>query len=118
MEKLFHCNMKLYSGRGDPADTYAVSHSLLALLFITPLSLHQVFINPEWQDMAVMVSATNDRHMRGFHSIYRKPQEGGLPTEQRRITAYVEADHQHVANIINFAACYLWSSLVDVMPQK
>ena len=78
----------------------------------------QVVINPEWQDMAVLVSATNDRQKRGFHSIYRKPQEGGLPAEQRRITAYIEADHQHVASIINFAACYLWSSLVDVMPQK
>ena len=64
-----------------------------------------------------MVAATHDRHKRGFHSIYRKPQEGGIPAEQRRITAYVEAEHQHVANIVNFACCYLWSTLVDTMPQ-
>ena len=117
MEKQFHGNLKLYYDRGDPADTYAVSHSCVPS-HVHAFPFSQVVINPEWQDMAVLVSATNDRQKRGFHSIYRKPQEGGLPAEQRRITAYIEADHQHVASIINFAACYLWSSLVDVMPQK
>ena len=65
-----------------------------------------------------MLICHQERRQCGFHAVYRKPQEGGLPTEQRRITAYVEADHQHLANVINFACCYLWSTLTDAMPHS
>ena len=46
-------------------------------------------------------------------SIAGKSSEGGgLPVQQRDITAHIEDDREHTENIINFVCSYLWSKMI------
>lgn len=78
----------------------------------------QAIINPEWQDMFVLVQSDRDGRQHGFSAVYRKPQEGGVPLEERPITAHVEADRQHIETVVNFACSFLWASILDTSPPQ
>lgn len=74
----------------------------------------QAIINPDWQDMFVLVQSSQDsRGHQGFSAVYRKPQEGRVPQQERLITANVEADQQHIETIVNFACSFMWASILD-----
>ena len=84
----------------------------MRLSFFAPII--QVLINPDWSDMVILAQSDRDGKSQGLYSVYRKPQEGGtVPQEQRPITAHIEADRQHIENIVNFCCCFLWSSMLD-----
>lgn len=76
----------------------------------------QAIINPEWQDMFVLLQSDRDARHQGFSAVYRKPNEGGVPRDERPITANVEADQQHIETVINFACSFLWASILDSAP--
>ena len=86
------------------------SHSL-------PL-LQQAIVNPEWQDMFVLVQSDRDGRHQGFSAVYRKPREGGVPLEERPITAHIEADRAHIETVVNFAGSFLWASILDTSPPQ
>lgn len=69
--------------------------------------------------MVVMAQSDRDGKSQGLYSVYRKPTEGSaVPHDQRPITAHVEADRQHIENIVNFCCCYLWASMLDSNPPQ
>lgn len=63
--------------------------------------------------MFVMVRLDRDGRHQGFSAVYRKPQEGGVPLEERKITAHVEAERQHIEAVVNFTCSFLWASILD-----
>jgi hypothetical protein len=78
-----------------------------------------VIINPDWSDMVVLAQSDRDGKTQGLYSVYRKPREGSaVPADQRPITAHVEADRQHIENVVNFCCCYLWASMLDSSPPQ
>ena len=52
----------------------------------------------------------------GFYTVYRKPHEGCLPFEERKISANVEAEQLHINDFINFVCCFLWFNIVEETP--
>ena len=52
----------------------------------------------------------------GFYGVYRNPQEGASLQEERKITAYVEADQHHIANIVNFVCSWIWVDIITNTP--
>ena len=97
------------------------SKSLLAVpvCFFSVTFYPQAIINPDWQDMFVLVQSSQEsRGHQGFSAVYRKPQEGRVPEQERLITANVEADQQHIENIINFACSFMWASILDTTPPQ
>ena len=82
------------------------------------VSIHylKVIINEDWQDMFVLLRSDKHNSEQGFYSVYRNQQEGVIPQEQRKLTANIEADHQHIANVVNFACCYLWTRIIIDTP--
>ena len=82
-------------------------------------SPHQAIINPDWQDMFVLIQCNQDsRGHQGFSAVYRKHQEGRDPKQERLITANVEADQQHIETIVNFACSFMWASILDTTPPQ
>jgi hypothetical protein len=78
-----------------------------------------VVINPDWADMVVLAQSDRDGKSQGLYAVYRKPKEGSLvPQDQRPLTAHVEADRQHIENVVNFCCCYLWASMLDSTPPQ
>ena len=73
----------------------------------------KAIINPNWQDMLVVVQSDKDGRHQGFYAVYRKPHEGGVPLKERTITAHVEADRQHVETVLNFTCSFLWANIAD-----
>ena len=80
----------------------------------------QAVINPDWQDMFVLIQSNQElnRSHQGFSAVYRKPQEGRVPEQERQITANVEADQQHIETIVNFACSFMWASILDTTPPQ
>ena len=66
--------------------------------------------------MFVLLACDKDCDMQGFYSVYRNPKEGGVPLEERKLTACIEADHQHISSVVNFVACFLWTSILNDIP--
>ena len=66
--------------------------------------------------MFVMLISDRDGHQQGLYAVYRKPKEGGIPYEERNLTANIEAEQQHISDVINFACCYLWVSVLEDTP--
>ena len=89
------------------------------VVFAPPPHTHthtQAIINPEWQDMFILVVV--DRDVKQIASVYRKPNEGGVPTKERLITANLEAERQHIETVINFVCSFLWASILDTSPPQ
>ena len=76
----------------------------------------QAILNPDWQDMLVLVQLNADSKQQAISAVYRKPMEGGVPVEERLITAHVEADRHHIETVINFCCSFLWASILDSAP--
>ena len=92
---------------------------VVASTHLYPCIIFQVIINPDWSDMVILAQSDRDGKSQGLYAVYRKPQEGSaVPLEQRPITAHVEADRQHIENIVNFSCCYLWASMLDSTPPQ
>ena len=66
--------------------------------------------------MFVLLRSDKHNNEQGFYSVYRNQQEGVIPQEQRKLTANIEADHHHIANVVNFACCYLWTRVIIDTP--
>ena len=79
-----------------------------------------MIINPDWSDMFVLAQSDRDSKSQGLYSVYRKSEEAGstVPQEQRPITAHVEADRQHIENVVNFCCYFLWASMLDSSPPQ
>ena len=80
--------------------------------------MHQAIINPDWQDMFILVQTDRDQRHNRISALYRKPREGGVPIKERLITAHVEADRQHIETVVNFACSFLWASILDTSPPQ
>lgn len=93
-------------------------HRLVAFtLFFPPSSSSlQAIVNPDWQDMIILAQSDRDGRSQGLQAVYRKRQEGERDPKQRPITAHVEADRQHIENIVNFCCSFLWASILDSAP--
>ena len=86
---------------------------------LSPSPSPQAIINPDWQDMFVLIQSSQEsRGHQGFSAVYRKAQEGRVPEQERLITANVEADQQHIETIINFACSFMWASILDTTPPQ
>jgi len=75
----------------------------------------QVIINPDWQDMAVLLE-WGAGAQQNVAALYRKPTEGGVPLSQRHINANLEADRHHIETVINFCCSFMWASILDSTP--
>lgn len=73
-------------------------------------------INPDWQDMFVLLISGDNSHEQGFYCVYRNPQEGAILQQERKITAHIEADHQHVAAVVNLACSWIWCDIISNAP--
>ena len=83
---------------------------------IPPSIYYQAILNPDWQDMLVLVQYSTDNRHQGFSAVYRKPLEGGVPPKERLISANVEADRHHIETIVNFCCSFMWASTLDIAP--
>lgn len=73
-------------------------------------------MNPDWQDMLVVVQANADQRYQGLSAVYRKAGEGAIPANKRHITANLEADRQHIETVVNFCCSFMWASIIDAAP--
>lgn len=77
----------------------------------------QAIVNPEWQDMLVLIQHGSESRQQAISAVYRKAMEGGsVPMQERHITAHVEADRQHIQTVVNFCCSFMWASILDSAP--
>ena len=71
-------------------------------------------MNPDWQDMLVLLQHGSEGRHQAISAVYRKPTE--VPQEERHITAHVEADRHHIETVVNFCCSFMWASILDSAP--
>lgn len=78
---------------------------------------YAAIVNPDWQDMFVLVHCDSETHRQGLSAVYRKAEEGGgVPDKERLITAHLEADRQHIETVVNFCCSFMWATILDAAP--